>query len=502
MGNAPTVGNAGAAIYFILLMLFGKYTLMQMLTALMISKLPDRNYLTQVDDATRTVARMRDVALKEIEAGTSSMTRSMSQLSTVLTSHAVGGGGKESAPGPSQASKTLTTIASLEGSLEGGLSQAASSASDVSSTKDVHKQSSRRRALSCCGVLGRALGHSLHTIGSCPPLRWLQQRSHAVIKWRWRRLPMLISFESFIMWMILLSVVVLTMQTFRELPETTRDVLSYLDFGTACIFLVELFLRFTALGPRKWVRDGWNWLDAVLVLTAAFSMMGTIQHGFGDESGGGSTMGSASKGLRGLRVLRPLRSVRRLPRLKLAVTTVLQVLPATGGVICLALFIWYLVAIVAVAQLGGLLIECTSTSFACTTSPELCANNSTLCALEGGSIRPQPYNFNDVLHALISLLSLFTLDGWADFMWRCIDALPPDDAVGSVLVPIIFIVHVFFGSLVVSSLYQATTVQTYAGLDHSHMLTEGQVRSPTIARARSTRSPTLSYALSRSPLLS
>ena len=31
-----------------------------------------------------------------------------------------------------------------------------------------------------------------------------------------------------------------------------------------------------------------------------------------------------------------------------------------------------------------------------------------------------------------SLFSIFTLDGWAEFMWRAIEALPADDAVGQV----------------------------------------------------------------------
>ena len=52
MGNGIEQGQAAdaviAVVYFIGLVIFGKFTLMQMLTALMISKIPGRNYLVQV----------------------------------------------------------------------------------------------------------------------------------------------------------------------------------------------------------------------------------------------------------------------------------------------------------------------------------------------------------------------------------------------------------------------------------------------------------------------
>ena len=99
-------------------------------------------------------------------------------------------------------------------------------------------------------------------------------------------------------------------------------------------FTVEMILKVVALGflidSGTYLRNGWNLLDFVIVITAwvpyLMIMMNLAAPG-------------SSSGLRAFRMLRPLRSVNRLPSMKKLVESILLALPeATVLLLLVALF--------------------------------------------------------------------------------------------------------------------------------------------------------------------
>lgn len=73
------------------------------------------------------------------------------------------------------------------------------------------------------------------------------------------------------------------------------------------IFTVECLIRIAAMGFiyhwNAYLRDAWNWLDFLVVIT------GVIEIALGSKVG-------SVRSLRVLRVLRPLRSINSIPRMK------------------------------------------------------------------------------------------------------------------------------------------------------------------------------------------
>ena len=71
------------------------------------------------------------------------------------------------------------------------------------------------------------------------------------------------------------------------------------------IFTLELVLKVIAFGfimhPKSYMRDTWNWLDFVVVVT------GLIELSMGSKGA------ESVRSLRVLRVLRPLKSIHALP---------------------------------------------------------------------------------------------------------------------------------------------------------------------------------------------
>ena len=72
------------------------------------------------------------------------------------------------------------------------------------------------------------------------------------------------------------------------------------------IFIVEMFIKLNAIGPKKYIADKMNWLDGFVVNLSIFEML------MAAFSGGAGGNLSAFKTIRIFRTLRVLRVVRLL----------------------------------------------------------------------------------------------------------------------------------------------------------------------------------------------
>lgn len=93
------------------------------------------------------------------------------------------------------------------------------------------------------------------------------------------------------------------------------------------------------LGPSTYLRDGWNLIDFVVVVTGVISFF----------------VSARFSAIRVIRIIRPLRSINSLKQMRVLVATLLDSLPALGNVVIFLLFIVILFGILGLQIFMGAL---------------------------------------------------------------------------------------------------------------------------------------------------
>lgn len=129
-------------------------------------------------------------------------------------------------------------------------------------------------------------------------------------------------------------------------------ILSYIDLAITILFIIEMFMKIIArgflfCGKNSYFRIAWNWLDCIVVLTSFFSII------YQD-----STQLRVFKLLRMLRLLRPLRVINGNEGLRLAVATLIHVVPNVFNILIVSMIFYTIFAIFCVSFKKGTLFSC------------------------------------------------------------------------------------------------------------------------------------------------
>jgi len=175
-------------------------------------------------------------------------------------------------------------------------------------------------------------------------------------------------FNKFIFSLILLSAVIIGLETYPGLVKQYHDALTILDKLIIAIFTIEIALKIISNGKRPWVyfSDPWNVFDFIIVAVCLIPFNDT--HYFAV--------------FRILRVLRIFRMITIFPKLRLIIGALLKSIPSMGYVVMLIGILFYVYAIVGVFVFG----------------------------------ETDPMHFGDLHHAFVTLFKVLTLEGWTDIM--------------------------------------------------------------------------------------
>lgn len=175
-------------------------------------------------------------------------------------------------------------------------------------------------------------------------------------------------FTGFIFILILLSALIIGLETYPGIVSQQRDLLHLADRVIILLFSAEIILKILAGGNKPWqfFRDPWNVFDFIIVAVCLIPA--------------GDTHYVAV--LRILRVLRVLRMVTFFPDLRLIVGALLRSIPSMGFVMLLIAILFYVYAIIGVFLFG----------------------------------QADPVHFGDLHHAIVTLFQVLTLEGWAEIM--------------------------------------------------------------------------------------
>lgn len=168
-------------------------------------------------------------------------------------------------------------------------------------------------------------------------------------------------FKRTIVALIVLSAVLLGLETVRDLPENVSDDLFLINQAILAVFVFEILARIGAW-RLAFFRDPWSWFDLVIVAAALIAPTGPFQV------------------LRALRILRALRLVSTVPSMRRVVDGLLSAVPGIASVMLLLVLMLYVAAVMATLLFRDI----------------------------------APETFGHLGVSLFSLFQVMTLEGWPD----------------------------------------------------------------------------------------
>jgi hypothetical protein len=202
--------------------------------------------------------------------------------------------------------------------------------------------------------------------------------------------------------------------------------------------------RGLVMHPNAYLRDGWNWLDGIVVVISVFELASI-----------GSDSKTGLQSLRTLRVLRPLRSLNAFPAMKRLIVSLGHSLTSLSYAGLLLFFVFLIFGIFGIKQFSGnLYLRCRIGTepddgfWPYVTDPEsLCTVNGlggrtcplgTFCAqpsrnnikydderiINSGLVNYGVTTFDNLPFAFVTIFQMITLEGWVDIMYLLIDSGP------------------------------------------------------------------------------
>ncbi|KAE9028237.1 hypothetical protein PF005_g1940 [Phytophthora fragariae] len=318
-------------------------------------------------------------------------------------------------------------------------------------------------------------------------------------------------FDPTVFGLIVVSSITLAVDDPLADPTSSRTAfLKGLDNSLTFLFAIEIVIKIVAMGlvlhKGSYLRNRWNIFDGVIVMSSLIMV----------AAGQGPNLKSLQS-LRGLRVFRPLRMINRRPGLKLVVNALFESIPEVINVLFVCMLFFLIFSIVAVNYLEGTFSSCSGDVFstlsgaqvnflvapttwsasselqrswfddtACeATFPYMAGSSLTseyVCRCWGADWGPiVPQNFDNVGTAMLTLFEISTSEGWADVMMAAIDSngigmQPIRD--NNMLWALFFVLFIMISSFLVVRLFIGVIINNYncikAALDGDFMLTPEQ----------------------------
>jgi voltage-gated sodium channel len=190
-----------------------------------------------------------------------------------------------------------------------------------------------------------------------------------------RRLAESHTFQNFMLGVILLTAVIIGLETSAELVERYGPLFDLFDAIIQTVFVLEIVIRLAAYWPRigGFFRDGWNVFDTLVVAASLLPQAGAFAM-------------VARLG----RLLRVTRLVSAFPELRLIVTTMLRSIPSMGHILMMLGVLLYVYGV-----LGFYLFR-----------------------------EVDPTRWGSLGSALLTLFQMLTLEGWVEMQEAVLGDLP------------------------------------------------------------------------------
>nr|XP_034326572.1 sodium channel protein para isoform X13 [Crassostrea gigas] len=295
-------------------------------------------------------------------------------------------------------------------------------------------------------------------------------------------------FETFIITMILASSIALAIEdVYLEERPTLEQILEITDKFFTTVFIIEMFIKWTAFGFKKYFTDAWCWLDFVIV---GISIVMLVFELLGMEKVG------AIKAMRTLRALRPLRAVSRWEGMRVVVNALIKAIPSIANVMMVCLIFWLIFGIVGVQFFAGKFYKCVDED-----GNKLSVNitkNKFECLEKNYTWINSKINFDDVLMSYLALFQVATYKGWIEVMNDAIDSKEIDEQPErevNVYMYLYFVFFIIFGSFFTLNLFIGVIIENFnqqkkkAGGSLEMFMTDDQKKYYMAMKRMSSKSP-------------
>ncbi|XP_027058824.1 voltage-dependent N-type calcium channel subunit alpha-1B-like [Pocillopora damicornis] len=385
-----------SALYFVLLVVLGNYTLLNVFLAIAVDNLANAQQLSQDEEAEETA---REERKKEI----------VDQYRDY------------GSPGPSPG---------RNGDARRGFDEAGPTEDEFESEAD----DGRPSFLSNLRNPGRMVpqqkpGDTVPIINTWslflfPPGNPVRKACHWLVNLR--------HFDNFILVIILISSVLLALEDPVYENSKRNQVLTYFDYVFTTIFAMEVIVKLIDYGailhPGSYFRDAWNCIDALVVSCAIASLVMSNQ----DQSTINPQSKKIVKVLRVLRVLRPLKAINKAKKLKAVFQCMVYSLKNVLNILIITLLFLFIFSVIGVQLFQGKFFMCDDPS---KMTQEECQGKylsyPDLTDMSNVEVKDrtwelQDYNFDNVINAMLALFTSSTGEGWPALMQASIDTTEVD----------------------------------------------------------------------------
>ena len=248
-------------------------------------------------------------------------------------------------------------------------------------------------------------------------------------------------FNAIIITLIILNTIFLVFETINQL----KSVAKISNYIFTYLFTIEFLMKIISYGfvldDNSYLRDPWNWLDFLVVITGLLSFFPKINANL--------------FALRTFRLLRPLKSINALPNMKIFIITLINSLGDLGNIFFLTLFFFIIFGVTGLSIWserlhyrcrisnevinGTLILNSTYKEFLCggknkCGNKSLCINsmkyyldgkikNKTLIEEENNyyGVNYGVTNYQNILISIFINLYTYTGEGWGNIMLQYMD---------------------------------------------------------------------------------
>lgn len=288
-------------------------------------------------------------------------------------------------------------------------------------------------------------------------------------------------FEAVILTLIIISSITLVIDNPLKDPESSEIIfIGYMDNCFTVLFTIEMTIKIIAMGflfnnktlqqkgITPYIRNPWNMLDFIVVVSSLIDFVVTIQTKTGDVGGedqeaaqGMAESLQSLKALRALRALRPLRMISRNKGMKLIVNALLSSIPSMSNVTIVCTLFLLIFAILGVGFFKGTFGSCSLENTENIFSQSDCIN-------AGGEWNVPNETFDNTIIATRTLFEMMSTEGWIDVMNQGIDSVAPvkgemmQPKMNNSSVPILyFVIFMVFGSQFILNLFVGVIMDNF-----------------------------------------
>ncbi|XP_063907007.1 voltage-dependent calcium channel type A subunit alpha-1 isoform X5 [Zophobas morio] len=252
------------------------------------------------------------------------------------------------------------------------------------------------------------------------PTNPVRRFAHGIVNLRY--------FDFFIMIVICLSSMALAAEDPVNEDSSWNLILDRLDYAFTGVFAVEMLLKIVDLGiilhPGSYLREFWNIMDAAVVICALVSM------GFDVAQNKAGANLSTIKSLRVLRVLRPLKTIKRVPKLKAVFDCLVNSLKNVINILIVYILFQFIFAVIAVQLFNGKFRHCTDaskfTEATCQGQYFIFDEDSDVPRVEKRDWKLQSFHYDNVAMAMLTLFAVQTGEGWPQVLQHSMSATYED----------------------------------------------------------------------------